>query len=187
MRHFGGVAGACHGSGAISPGTQRHRPRAAVPGQVTLPVLPKYAATGTLGVALQWRRRWLPPMLLRGGAGQGGVSGGSSIPSCSPPLLRARPGGLNPHFGPGWNVPAAGIGAGAAEQLPLNWAAKCFHVGSGCCSPQLPAAAGPAQPGWASAVTAAPATPQAGFPSAPGAGAAAGGDAAGSARPRTSA
>jgi len=57
---------------------------------------------------------------------------------------------LPPVSGRGRGSLLQGEGLGLLSSCLLNSAAKCFHVGSGCCPPQLPSPPrGRAQPGWA--------------------------------------
>lgn len=82
---------------------------------------------------------------------QGGTGGVAQV--CAP--FWAGVGGP-PTEGPCWRG-AAGRGAGLPSSCLLNWAAKCFHVGSVCCPPQLPSLPwGRAQPGWAAPAAARP-------------------------------
>lgn len=93
--------------------------------------------------------------------------GGFSIPGCSPcPCFVPGRDEGPPVSGRGRGFLPQGEGPGLPSSCLLNLAAKCFHVGSVCCPPQLPSppqGQGPAQPGWAAPITAWPSgTPGAG-------------------------
>lgn len=136
---------------------------------MTLLVLPKYTAgvrqhgpRDALGVTLQWRGSLAPTNVPKKGE-PGGE--GCCVLGATPSLAAPH---LCPYFVPGLEdrPPVSGRGGGSSPQgkgpgLPssclLNSAAKCFHVGSVCCPPQLPSppqGQGQAQPGWAAPITA---------------------------------